>query len=344
MNKLILSFVLAILTIPSTRCQNLENIDGYLKELHANGKLNGNVLVIKNGETVYERSFGYADGSKNVELTKDYKFNIGSIYKEFPAVSIMQLLEQNKLKLDDRIADHIVGLPEWSDEITIKNLLQYSSGLPRIDWNALFSKGIIVNDNIIWEAIHSVENLEFQPGSDYLYSNMNPILLIKIVEQISQTNFKDYLKHNILMPYGIEETILQEQYPYKDNTLMAIPFNENFEEDNFEIAVQSLLFSSTTSDMASWFQQLEDFKIIRKPSLKILSETAKDGDNIQSPLGYTAWKDDQLMEHTHHGSSANYECLVRSFKQKDITIAILTNQKQQNLYEITDTILGMLKN
>ncbi len=121
-------------------------------------------------KTLYEKSFGYTDGSQNTILNKDYRFNIGSTYKEFPAVSIMQLKEKNQINLEDKISKYISGLPNWSEKISIQNLLQYSSGLPTIGWDVYFSKGINVNDNHIIEEIKSVKNLESEPGSDYLYS------------------------------------------------------------------------------------------------------------------------------------------------------------------------------
>jgi predicted HAD superfamily phosphohydrolase YqeG len=324
-------------------CQNNENIDTYLNELHKKGELNGNVLVIKDGKTLYEKSFGYTDGSKNTILNKNYRFNIGSIYKEFPAVSIMQLKEKNQLNLEDKISKYISGLPNWSEKISIQNLLQYSSGLPTIGWDVYFSKEINVNDNHIIEEIKSVKNLEFEPGSDYLYSNSNPILLIKIIENITKITFNEYLQENLFITYGMDNTIIKEQYPYKDKTLMAIPFNADFKEDDYKLSAKSLLFSSTASNIANWFEQLGDFKIINKKSVKKLSEQTKKGDNIQSPLGYTEWENNKIIEHSHHGSTASYECIARRFKKDGITIVILTNQNQGNVYEISEQIYDIIK-
>ena len=323
--------------------QTNERIDSYLSELHEDGKLNGNVLVIKNGKTLYEKSFGYSDGTKNTKLNKDYRFDIGSVYKEFPAVAIMQLKERNLINLEDKISKYIPELPKWAEKISVKHLLQYSSGLPKIHWNDYFAKGINITSAHLMNEIKSVHTLEFEPGSDYLYSNSNPILLIQIVEHISQTNFNAYLQQNLFDPFELNSTVVQDGYPYSDRTLMAIPFNANFEEDNFEISVKNLLFSSTARDMATWFEQLGDFNIVSKQSVQILSETVKMGENVQSPLGLGLWEADKIIEHSHHGSSANYECVVRRFKQDGITIVILTNQKHQNVYDISNELYAIIK-
>ena len=343
MTKIMTKIFLLSLIISLFSCKNNENIDTYLNDLHEKGELNGNVLVTKDGKTLYEKSFGYTDGSKNTKLTMEYRFNIGSIYKEFPAVSIMQLQEKNLINLDDKISKYILELPNWSEEISVQNLLQYSSGLPTIGWDVYFNKGINVNDNDILEELKSIKNLEFEPGSDYLYSNSNPILLIKIVENITKTTFNRYLQENIFNVYGMENTIIKEQYPYKDRTLMAIPFNADFKEDDYKLSTKSLLFSSTARNMTNWFEGLGDFKVINKKSVKKLSKQAKKGDNIQSPLGYTAWENDKIIEHSHHGSTASYECVARRFKQDRITIVVLTNQKHQNVFEISDKIYEIIK-
>tara|TARA_R110000796_G_scaffold88850_4_gene191864 strand:- start:8203 stop:9246 length:1044 start_codon:yes stop_codon:yes gene_type:complete len=342
MSKILTKILLLLVGLCLFGFHNTENIDTYLNELHQAGKLNGNVLIIKNGKTHYKKSFGYADGSKKTVLQEEYRFNIGSIYKEFPAVAIMQLHEKNQLNLEDKISNYITDLPKWAEKVSIKNLLQYSSGLPKIAWNTYFSKGITVTDNHIMQEIKNLKYLEFEPGTDYLYSNHNPILLMKIVENISKTSFTNYLKEHIFTPYGLENTIIIEQYPYKDKTAMAIPFDADFKEDNFKLSVTGLLFSSTVNDMANWFEQLDGFKIINKSAVKFLSETAKKGENIESPLGYCEWKDDIITEHSHHGSSSNYEGIVRRFKQEDITIVILTNQKNGNVREISDTLYELV--
>jgi len=322
--------------------QNNQHIDTYLSDLHQEGKLNGNVLVIKDGKTVYEKSFGYADGSKTALLNKDYRFNIGSVYKEFPAVAIMQLKEQNRINLTDKISKYLTDLPKWSEKVTVKNVMQYSSGLPRIPWNDYFSNGLKVTEESLIEGLKSIDTLNFEPGTDYLYSNNNPILLIKIVEQITQSSFGDYMQENIFDTFDMKGTILKDEFPYLDKTLMAIPFNTEFKEDDYNLAVKSMLFSATARDLAHWFENLGNFKVISKKSVKTLSEVVKVGDHIQAPLGRCDWKNDVITEHAHHGSSANYECIVRRFKQDGITIVILTNQKHRNVHDISDTIYEIL--
>jgi CubicO group peptidase (beta-lactamase class C family) len=319
-------------------------VDSLLNELYQSEKLNGNVLVVKEGKTLYENSFGFADASRNIKLTKEYRFNIGSIYKEFPAVAIMQLKEKNMLKLGDKISKYLPDLPSWAKQISIKNLLQYSSGLPMIQWGKYFGKGLEIRDEDIDNDLQDIKSLEFAPGSDYLYTNNTPVLLMKIVESITSTNFNAYLTENLLIPANMDGTITKGEYPYIDKSLMAIPFNSNFEVDNYNLSVSNVLFSSTARDMNNWFNSLGDFNILNKESIKFLSETVISVDNIQAPLGYCEWENENLIEHTHHGSMGNYECLVQRFKQEKLTIIILTNQKQKNVHGISSSIYQIVQN
>jgi CubicO group peptidase (beta-lactamase class C family) len=319
-------------------CQNHENIESYLNELHQEGKLNGNVLVMKNGETLYEKSFGYADGSRSTLLNKNYRFNIGSVYKEFPAVAIMQLYEKKRIGLYDKIQTYLPELPEWSEQITIKHLLQYSSGLPTINWDGYFGKGLSVSDKDLMKDLLNIKELEFQPGSDYLYTNNSPFLLMKIVEKVTDQQFSTYAKEHLFILFNLNNTAIKDQYPYLDKTLMAIPFDQDFKEDDYQTTVSNVLFSSTARDMYHWFNHLDSFEIVSRGSVQFLSEEAVAGDNIQAPLGRVDWKNNRMIEHSHHGSSANYECVVRHFKQEGLTIVILTNQKHGNVYDISDEI------
>jgi len=301
-------------------------------------------LVKKDGKTIYENSFGYADGSKTIQLTRDHRFDIGSIYKEFPATAIMQLHEKKLLHIDDKISTYLPELPTWAKTISIKHLMQYSSGLPLIPWNAYFEKGEPVNNELLFSGIMSLKNLEFEPGTDYLYSNNNPFLLMKIVEKVSDSTYEEYLKQHFFKPLGMNGTILKSEYPYHDRTLMAIPFDEDYKEDDYKFSVKGLLFSSTSSDLVSWFEFLGAYNIVNKASVKILSDTFKSGANIQSPLGECVWSDGKLIEHTHHGSTANFEAIVKHYQQEKLTIVILTNQKHRNVNEIADNLYKMVQN
>lgn len=319
-------------------------IDLLLKKKHQEGKLNGNVLVVKNGKVIYEKSFGYANGSKTTPLTTNDKFGIGSIYKEFPAVAIMQLYEKKQLKLADKISQYIPDLPDWGGKISIKNLLQYTSGLPRVSWRALFSSGKSITEQDLFAHIQSVKKLRFEPGSDYLYTNFSPLLLMKVIESISNITFDQYLTKYILKPFNLSGIVLKDHYPYQDKLLMAMPFNSSFVEDKYKLSAKSLLFAASAQGLHQWFRKLSHFEVISESSLRYLAKKYKPAAKFQAPLGKVIFDNKgKEIEHAHHGSNGNHECLVRYFKPIDLSIVVLTNQKHRNVHRISQEIYEIVK-
>ncbi|WP_276166503.1 serine hydrolase domain-containing protein [Zobellia alginiliquefaciens] len=339
------TLLLVVISTTFMNCKSHTSIDSYMKELVADGDFNGNVLVVLNGEEVYQNSFGFSDGSKTVKLTKDFRFDLGSVYKEFPAVSIMQLQEKGLLNVEHKINKYLKDLPSWASTISIKNLLQYTSGLPEVEWDKYFEKNERITDEKIKEDLIDIEELEFEPGADYLYTNHSPMLLSQIVEKVTNQTFKVYVTQNLFIPFSLKDAVIHPEAPYLDKSLMAIPFNENYEEDSYKVTISGAIFSLTANDLYNWIENLHSYKIINQESIKFLSEEADFFGNIQSPLGSVEWTKNRIIEHSHHGSAGNYECIVRRFNNdKDVlTIIVQTNQKHENVGDISDEIKNILK-
>ena len=335
------------------------DIDSYMQELVSEGNFNGNILVVKNGETLYENSFGFADASKTTRLTKDYRFGLGSIYKEFPAVAIMQLREKGRLNLDDKIDKYISGLPTWASDVSIKNLLQYTSGLPKLAWENYSEEDKILTDRKIERDLLNIEKLNFNPGDNYLYTNYSPMLLSAIVEKITRQTFHNYVTQNLFLPFSINNAKFHAILPFLDRNLMAIPFdqayvedttevknaNETYGEDSSKVVISGALFYFTAQDLYQWIDKLHAYEIINLESFKLLSEKADFSGNIQAPLGFITWENNKVVEHGHHGENGNYEAIFRRFYDGNdvVTIIIQSNQKRQNMFEISDEIKSILQ-
>lgn len=320
--------------ILSLGCQQ-QTIHSFLENEFNKGKLNGNVLVLKDDKVLFEGSYGFTNETKKTNLTSDYRFDLGSIYKEFPAVAIMQLTEKGLLDVNDKVSDHLNDLPEWSDKVTITQLLQYSSGLPKVNWGGHPN----ISDDDIYYDLQNLVDLEFEPGEGYLYTNNSPFLLSRIVQSVSEMEFSEYIQKEIFTPYELNETVMSEAYPFPDTTLMAIPFGKDLEPDRFEISARSVLFQSTTYDMARWIKLIDSYRIINKESLLFLTKTTNvRAGNKQSPLGECVLENGDLKEHTHHGSSGNYEAVITRLIDEDLTIIILTNQNNGNVLNLADKL------
>ena len=342
---LILSLLLTNCTITKnslTKNNETESkIDSILVSLNQNGKFNGNVLVAKNDEIIYNKAFGFSSGDKQARLKPTDRFNIGSIYKEIPAIAIMQLKEKELLEINDPINKYISDLPSWSNQITILNLLQYTSGLPKINWG----KHKIISDKTLMGDLLEVSDLEPKTGQNYLYTNYSPFLLSIIVERITKQSFPEYVEKNIIKPLKLKNSGFNHSFPYMNKSSMAISFNSQFVEDNPPFILQSpmFLFSTTTEDLFTLVKNIHTFNLIDESSLKTIGKKADlDIDTMESPLGQVTFDKNRIIEHTHHGSSGNYECIINRNVLKNNTVIILTNSKNDNVHTIKDHINKLL--
>lgn len=193
MNKI--AFCLLLLVMVFFNCctnkpTNAEfSLDNFLNKLHSQGKFNGVVAISKDGEMVFNKAYGHNGMDEESFLSINHRFNIGSIYKEFPAVAIGQLVDCQLIRFNDSIIKYLPNLPPWASEVKIMHLLQYSSGLPSVDWITIMSSPMESQEGLLYEKLMQLEQLQHVAGKGYIYSNYNPLLLMKIVEQVTGFSF-----------------------------------------------------------------------------------------------------------------------------------------------------------
>ncbi len=174
-----------------------------------NGPAGLSVSVRQNGRTLtYCR--GYANLETKDRVTKESVFRIASVSKLFTALAILKLKEQGKLSLDDAISRYVPGFP-YGDLITIRNMLQHTSGIPNFADFEQFS----ANQAKEWKPaelidllrVHlSAQPLDFEPGTKAAYSNSNFMLLAAVVEAASSVPFKDFVDKQVTAPLGMTAT------------------------------------------------------------------------------------------------------------------------------------------
>tara|TARA_R110002126_G_scaffold124451_1_gene266414 strand:+ start:28017 stop:29309 length:1293 start_codon:yes stop_codon:yes gene_type:complete len=303
-----------------------------MKVSYTRGVFNGNILVAKNNKVIYQNEFGYSDASRSKKLSRNSIFNIGSIGKEFNAVAIMILKERGLLDLEDKLSKFDLQLPNWSNKVTIKHLLQYSSGLPKVKWNS------VKNDKDIYTDIKNIDNLIFEPGSDYLYSNNNLFLQRRIVEKISGMSFNDFIQENILIPSKMSDAIIDAT---SKNTQLVTSFNNDLVNDSSgDIEFSGWVFPSI-SDMFNWVNSLHSGSIISKESRMLLFDSFSK--NSESALGKGVFKNNELMIYQHQGSSFNYESLIHYNLKEDVMVILMTNNKNLKLRNIAEAIENITK-
>lgn len=327
-----LIFILGFTIQLSAQDNHQAKIDSLLNVCYNRGIFNGNALIIENDKIIYSAEIGFTDGNNTKKLDKNSIFDIGSISKEFNAVAIMMLEEKGLLNLDDKISKYQLGLPDWSNKITIKNLLQYSSGLPLVDWENVHS------DNDLYKNLKDLNGLEFEPGTGYLYSNNNVFVQRRIVEKITGKTFSEFVRLNILQPIGMNNSVIDHQY---ENPNFVRGFNSyNINDEKLELKMSGWVCPSI-DDLSKWVKQLLSFNIISQESLHTLFETYSD--DSQSALGNGEFLNGELITYEHHGSSLNYESIVHFNLKEKYLIILMTNSKSLKIGEINEAITHILK-
>ncbi len=229
MKKMLFSLLIALLVItvvlyaiaphvPAIPKQvaNVTELETYLNQLVASGNPPGlSVVVVKNGEVVYINAFGFADAPNNLKATPETVYHWWSMTKIPTAIAIMQLREQGKLDLDDPVKKYLpwfeVSFPSGkSSVITIRNLLQHTSGLPdtipaMVGW-VHYDDASRNQTEVVRKHFPEFNKLKFEPGSEAVYSNLNYMVLGAIIEAVSGKSYEIYTTENILQPLGMSHT------------------------------------------------------------------------------------------------------------------------------------------
>ncbi|MCX8530903.1 serine hydrolase domain-containing protein [Chryseobacterium luquanense] len=332
--KLISIFTILLLSVNNVFAQikKINQIDSLMKWSNKAGFFNGSVLVSKNNKIIYNASFGFTDATKTVKLTPDHRFNIGSITKEFSAVALLQMQEKGKLKLDDNVSKFIPELPKWANEVRIKDLLQYTSGLPNVNWKK------IKNDKDLFDGLMIIDTLDFKPGTHYDYNNNNIFLRQFIVERLTGMSYKKYAEKFIFKPCKMNSSILT---PFENEKNIARGFNNNLVQDKADLPITGGTYLTTT-DLLKWADCLHQNKIINAKSVYELGQQF-DLPETQSALGQAKYKNEKLTAHLHDGRAGNYEAILVSDIGEEFTIILLDNNYNGKVFEISDAITAILK-
>lgn len=193
------------------RTQNTRgSIDQYFNHVSELNQLNGNILLARDGQLVYQRAMGYADVNTGKSNQTDSRYNLASLSKIFTATAILQLKEKGKLSLEDDVKKWLPEFPYSS--VKLRHLLTHTSGLADLElFEELIRKypdTIVTNMNILPELKNWKRGLYFTPGDKFLYCNTEYSLLAMVVEKVSDMPFPAYLKKHILQPAGMTSTYI----------------------------------------------------------------------------------------------------------------------------------------
>ena len=209
----LVSSLLALSINADTQSSNrTKEIDRLMTVLHERGQFNGSIIVAIGGKAVYRKAFGEADFQSHQRFTPTTRSCIASVSKQFTAMAVMMLAEENKVNYDDPVTKYIPELPQYANGITIRHLLTHTSGIPDVD-DLGIDDSRLTNDEVL-KTLMSQSSLPSKPGQRYRYSNTGYMLLTLIVERISGQRYRDFLERRILKPLGMANTLWYDGWPH----------------------------------------------------------------------------------------------------------------------------------
>jgi len=300
-------------------------VDEYLNAYVDQGRFSGSVLVAHDDAVIVRRGYNQADREHDVPNTPETKFRLGSVTKQFTAVAILQLQQQGELSVDDALSTYMPDYPN-GDRITVENLLRHTSGIPNVtsfdDYEQLMRRDLSLPELI--GRFKDME-LEFDPGSQYSYSNSNYLLLGRLIEQISGQSYASYLQAHIFDPLGMSNSgydrrapILKhraEGYTLDDGKLVHAPFID------MSIPHAAGALYSTVDDLLKWDEALETDRLL-DASLREAMFTPDKGD-----YGY-GWIIDEAhgRKRIHHSGGINgFVANIARFPNDDVVVIVLSN-------------------
>jgi len=184
MRYLILLLVLLIFAGCNNKVDMNTQIDNIFSEFNDTTP-GASVAVVKDHKVIYQRGFGLANLETKTKIEPRTNFRLASITKQFTALSIMMLENENKLSFDDTLLKFFPDFPDYASKITIKNILQHTSGLLAYEDHMPDTLTIQLKDKDVVEILMKQDSTYFPPGTEHRYSNSGYAVLAMIIEKVS---------------------------------------------------------------------------------------------------------------------------------------------------------------
>ncbi len=348
-NNLLLSLLIVSLcfcqtgTLSAQQNDVQQKVDEYIDAYVQMNQFSGSILIARNGHILVSKGYGYANYEFNIENTPQTKFRIGSLTKGFTALSIMQLVEHNKLSLEDKLIKFISDYP-FGNEITIRNLLTMTSGIPNHTEFEDFNKKRRVFHYTLLQTIETFKNkpLDFNPGERFEYSNSNYILLGYIIEQVSKMSYAEYVKQNIFEPLKMKSSGFERPEKIIKNMAHGYYFKNNEIENarfrDMSNAHASGALYSTIGNLYKWDRALYTEKLINKESIETIFTPFKD--NYAFGWGVIDVFNHKMISHS--GEIDGFTSNISRFIDDDICIIILSNFEHTPISRINKDLISII--
>jgi CubicO group peptidase (beta-lactamase class C family) len=300
-------------------------IDSLMTFCNENGMFNGTILVSENGTITYKNALGMADKDNSAPLTTDTHFYLASVSKQFTTMAVMILKEQGALTYEDKLSDFFPEFPAYAEDITLRHMMNHTSGIPDHYGLNAYKKGLTNDD--VFELLVQQEKLDFNPGDRYSYSNGGYVLLSMIVEKVSGMPFHDFMNQHIFDPLQMSHTLVYDKSgPTVKNR--AVGFNSMDVKDDYEIFTTGAGgMYSCIDDLFKWDQALYTEKLVSKETLNEAFSPVilNNGETSNYGFGWGLNRSDGKLVVGHSGGMNGFRTFLRRYVDDGTAYVLLTN-------------------
>jgi CubicO group peptidase (beta-lactamase class C family) len=302
------------------------------------------LAVIKEGKVIYQHSYGCANLEYGIPISPSSVFYIASVSKQFTAMSVLLLVQQGKLSLDDDIRKYLSEVPDFGRVITIRHLIHHTSGLR--DYEELLAMAgwrmddVITREHMLNIVAHQKE-LNFSPGDEYQYCNTGYCLLAEIVARVSGRSFSEFTDSNIFKPLGMtnshfhddhERIVTNRAYSYRPDGSNS--FKNAF--NNASVVGGGGMYS-TVEDLAKWVNNFDRRRVGGPEVLKQMHEQGvlNNGRTNRYAFGLAIddYKGMKIVE--HNGAFAGYRSEIIRFPDQKLGVVLLGNTSEIDTSQLT---------
>jgi len=304
------------------------------------------VLVLEKGRVVFERGYGVADLRTMRPIDELTNFRLASVTKQFTAAAVCLCVRDGRLRFDDRLTSVFPEFPAYGRDITVRHLLQHTSGLPDYE-NLMMDPGpgvpagdAQISDAGVLKLLEGQEAGKFPPGTKWDYSNSGYVVLGLVVEKASGLSFGRFLRGRIFVPLGMDGS---EAYERGKNEIRDRAFGHSFENGKWRETDQSPTSAtlgdggvySSLRDLARWDASLRDHSLLSAAETKLAltpvvapESPPVEPDGTPGAYGF-GWFLNPWKGHArawHYGETIGFRTAIERFVEDGVTVVVLCNR------------------
>lgn len=324
-------------------------VDSLFAEFAKPGAPGAAVLVAQDGRMLVNRSFGLADVATNTPVTTRTNFRLASVTKQFTAAATLLLVKDGKLKLDESLRDIFPDYPAYGQKITVRQLLNHTSGLLSYEDFVPDSQTRQIKDAEVLTLMKKTDSTYFAPGSAYRYSNTGYALLSEIVAKRSAVSFATFLRNRIFTPVGMHKTLAFEKsgaavtFRAYGHSQRNGAWTQTDQSNTSAVLGDGGIYSSV-DELYRWDQALYTDELLPGAVWKdaFAASTLTDGKRSGYGFGWFVDNYRALPRLYHTGTTAGFRNAIIRIPSMRVTVIVLTNRSEAKPQELAERLVDRL--